>query len=582
VTDRIVAISQEDLEFESEFKETTSCDRKAIAMSSGVKCNDVIEDEIHRSFLTPYAMTELSQFMASNVAFFGNENVKTRNSFEFRLTEESHDFINSQVFRMEQLLCDAGEIGRYTTLMNPSDVFMIMVLNRGWVGDVIVTANSKEQYHTRARELQVVSRYCGRGRLSIIELHSLMLSNDIYCGVHGVHRLTPNGFAFEINPYHTDTNLTCLSYVSDHEKGEPGYTLRYGRGGYRFMRHYSFTPLYYRYPWSSYSVWLGAECEDVVAAGLLFFCSQRELLFSYSRVATSSPRIDVQFLPIVPEYRSVEAIGGNLLISFDSDCVYDIKVPCTYTSKLWKLKMIAAKLSKTIVQVERAFFCDRDGLFAMPDIAEFVPATKKEIVGKQSCFLSFGLRAATDLCDDSPEIVYDPVSQVDHVTRDRNGDRRCEIVVPEQLACGVVDVGAMVPLPEISWSVVCDGKSGEFLSVVVECPVSVPRRDEDDNGDSSEFGYYRVFKGRKRGALQSTSGSTYLVDRDVHHRERCGDTLPEWLNLVFYGWFRSARNCFSYSPSRLKKVKTDVSRESWTGNGVLAARRKVRHLDHFG
>jgi len=580
-----IAIPLEDLVYDSSF----DGDDHRVWESFNVSCgagDDVLNKRVqHASSPVLHDRVEVSR--SDDGMFRGhNDQGDVNEHFKCRSSKINQDLLNSHAISLEQMLFDRGQITDATIMLDPSDFTMMASLKNGWCGTVALTTCSTKEHDTRVRELKFIARCYGYDQLIVVNQNKPILSRNVYCGMHGVHVLAPNGFGFEINPYFADVSLNFLSSVSEHVGGDDGYNLCYDRRTYDYGHFFSHFSPYYRYPWSTYCQLLAPGCDGDKMAGSMFYCSRRLLLFNEVKEDVVPPYVDAFFVPILPPYETSIVFDEMLSISFDAKYVYDIKVPCTYPSKRWRMIEIARLFHLNVVPLCRVMNDSRDGYLALPNTSCFVPAAKGAILGIRKFYDNFEKHEDSSvsygtLCS------YDPTSQVSVVMSKKRVCDDLEVlsVKTKRRDYESVASGDMVRLPIASWSTVCKGKFGEVLCVVTEYPRFAFRSESQDwSVLRGNVTYYDVVNRAISGKLQSTIGCTSLVRRGALYRESVGLTLVEYLNEVIYNVVGSVEENFVFDQARFVSSRRDKIRRIATGEERTdpCVRKIVTNVDDVG
>jgi len=298
------------------------------------------------------------------------------------------------------------------------------------------------------------------------------------------------------------------------------------------------------------------------------------------------PYVDAFFVPILPPYETSIVFDEMLSISFDAKYVYDIKVPCTYPSKRWKMIEIARLFHLNVVPLCRVMNDSRDGYLVLPNTSCFVPAAKGAILGIRKFYDNFEKHEDSSvsygtLCS------YDPTSQVSVVMSKNRGCDDLEVlsVKPKRRDYESVASGDMVRLPIASWSTVCKGIFGEVLCVVTEYPRFAFRSESQDWSALREnVTYYDVVNRAIPGKLQSTIGCNSLVRRGALYRESVGLTLVEYLNEVIYNVVGGGEENFVFDQARFVSSRRDRIRRIATGEERTdpCVRKIVTNVDDVG
>jgi hypothetical protein len=311
-----IAFPPEMLEFDLGANEVTYGTRESSTVS-----RTVIDDKLDRTISSVSSLTlrdcsQLSSSCETEVSTASCDERELCLEFVEGLSNEDPDPLNSHSFALERMLFDVGKIKVDTIMLNPSNILMMMALKRGWRGNVVITTSSIKEFEARVVDLNKIANHCGRSRVTVTRQIGLILSDNVYCGMRGLHILAPNGFGFEVNPYFADVSLKYLSVVRDRGGDDPGYELLYNRGGYNQSHFFSSSPWYYRYPWASYSHWLAPGQVKPKLAGSMYFCSRRVLPCNESPEHMSLNVADAVSLPYVPSYSLLKFLGEELFVSF--------------------------------------------------------------------------------------------------------------------------------------------------------------------------------------------------------------------------------------------------------------------------
>jgi hypothetical protein len=578
-----IAIPLEDLVYDSSF----DGDDHRVWESFNVSCgagDDVLNKRVQHA--SSPALHDCAEVSRSDDGMFRGHNDQgdVNEFFKCRSSKLNQDLLNSHAISLEQMLFDRGQITGATIMLDPSDFTMMASLKNGWCGTVALTTCSTKEYDTRVRELKFIARCYGYDQLIVVNQNEPILSKNVYCGMHGVHVLAPNGFGFEINPYFADISLNFLSSVSEYV-GDDGYNLFYDRRTYDYGHFFSHFSPYYRYPWSTYCQLLAPGCDGDKMAGSMFYCSRRLLNFDEVKEDVVPPYVDALFVPILPPYQQKYVFDETLSISSDAKYVYDIKVPCTYPSKKWRMIEIAKLFHLNVVPLCRVMNDSRDGYLALPNTSCLVPAAKGAILGIRRFYSKFEKHEDLSvsygtLCS------YDPMSQVSVVMSKKHGCDDLEVLSFKTKCRNYYQAtfGNMVRLPIASWSTVCKGKFGEVLCVVTEYPRFASRMRGNGQVDHQHVTYYDVVNRAIPGKLQSTIGCTSLVRRGALYRESVGLTLVEYLNEVIYNVVGSGEEFFVFDQARFVSSRRDKIRRIATGEERIdpCVRKIVTNVDDVG